>query len=292
MQNKMTDMMLSTEKINHYLQTLGCESSAVKSDQALATLSRLQLLHLSHYPFQSLSTVLHEIVDIDPDAIYQKLVIERRGGYCYEHNELLRQALVALDFDAVTLTGYIVHENNPATPKARTHTLLKVMVDGVSYLADVGFGGQVPTAPLKLELDIIQTTPHGEYRLSAFGEKWVLSVQIKGQWQMLYAFDLVPADRPLLEMGNWFVSTHPSSPFRTRLMASRIEPQGVRHSLLNTRYRRHEIGRASLSQEISSVDDLFELLTQTFGINTDHIYDKKPVLQQFLDQHIKSRASN
>ena len=106
-------------------------------------------------------------------------MIERRGGYCYEQNELLRQALVALDFEAVTLTGHIVHENNPAAPKARTHTLLKVMVGRVAYLVDVGFGGQVPTAPLKLEFDSIQTTPHSEYRLTAFEDRWVLSVQIK-----------------------------------------------------------------------------------------------------------------
>ncbi len=74
----------------------------------MTMLSRLQLMHLCRYPFQSLSTVLHETVDIDSATIYQKLVIERRGGYCYEQNELLRQALVALDFEAVTLAGHIV----------------------------------------------------------------------------------------------------------------------------------------------------------------------------------------
>ena len=159
------------------------------------------------------------------------------------------------------------------------------MVDGVVYLVDVGFGGQVPTAPLKLEFDTVQTTPHGEYRLTVFEDRWVLSVQIKDRWQMLYAFDLTPADQPLLEMGNWFVSTHPSSPFRTRLMASRIEPQGVRHSLLNTRYRRHQIGQPSQSHDIGTVDELLELLTQTFGINTAHIDDQKMALAQFLEHH-------
>lgn len=276
--------MLTKSQLDHYLTTLDITPSDIqKNGASMTTLSRLQLMHLCRYPFQSLSTVLHETVDIDPAAIYQKLVIKRRGGYCYEQNELLRQALVALGFEAVTLTGHIVHENNPATPKARTHTLLKVMVDGTAYLVDVGFGGQVPTAPLKLEFDTIQTTPHGEYRLTAFGDRWVLSVQIKEQWQMLYAFDLTPADQPLLEMGNWFVSTHPSSPFRTRLMASRIEPEGVRHSLLNTRYRRHQIGQPSQSHDISTVDELLELLTQTFGINTAYIDDQKMVLARFLE---------
>lgn len=71
-------------------------------------------------------------------------------------------------------------------------------------------------------------------------------------------------------------------------MASRIEPQGVRHSLLNNRYRRHEIGQPSISHDIGSVDELFERLAQTFGIDTTHIDDQKPVLEQFLKHHVGS----
>ena len=53
--------------------------------------------------------------------------------------------------------------NGPIGP--RSHMLLLVDLDGLPYIADVGFGGNVLTAPLRLEPHIAQATPHESHRL-------------------------------------------------------------------------------------------------------------------------------
>lgn len=282
---------MSDEQFYQYLSSLGFDNAQISSFSAnppsLDTLKQIQLAHLQHYPFQSLSTVLAEPIELETDVVFHKLVSERRGGYCYELNGLLADVLRRLGFSLDTLTGYIVHDNNPATLKARTHTLLNVRVDGQAYLVDVGFGGLVPTSPLKMRLDTVQDTPHGRYQLSAFDSPyslqpmWVLSAEVKDAWQMLYAFDLTPQNQADLQVGNWFVSTHPQSPFRKRLMASRIDENGIRHTLLNRKYRRHQLGQPSTSQTIESVDSLLALLHEVFYINIERLTPTQ--IQQLAD---------
>lgn len=286
--------MISNEQFYQYLHSLGFTDTQIDNfSPNLATLTDIQLAHLANYPFQSLSTVLGESIGLEQTVVFDKLVNEQRGGYCYELNGLFAQILEHIGFKVETLAGYIVHDNNPATPKARTHTLLNVTAEGQDYLVDVGFGGLVPTVPLKMTLDEVQTTPHGRYQLTEFGKAspnvaptWILSAEVKGDWQMLYAFDLTPQNQADLVVGNWFVSTHPESPFRKRLMVSRIEPAGVRHSFLNHRYRRHEVGQPSQSQDITSVDELLTLLQTVFQLNTAAIDtpEQRAVLQKFLSQ--------
>lgn len=288
--------MLSDKQFFDYLHSLGFNDAQIdKFAPNLDTLTQIQVAHLQHYSFQSLSTVLSEPVELDTDVVFDKLVTHQRGGYCYELNGLLEQVLQRIGFSVHTLTGYIVHDNNPTTPKARTHTLLNVNVEAQDYLVDVGFGGLVPTAPLKMVLDEIQVTPHGRYRLTALPQAkaddrvmtYILSAEVKDDWQMLYAFDLTPQNQADLTVGNWFVSTHPESPFRKRLMASRIEDNGVRHSLLNHRYRRHQLGKPSESQDIHSVGELLELLKDKFLVNTDSLTPKQhKTLEAFLKDSV------
>lgn len=291
---------MSREQFYQYLYSLGFDDTQIDGFRSnLETLTQIQWRHLQRYPFQSLSTVLSEPIELEPEVVFDKLVTQRRGGYCYELNGLLTQVLQHIGFMVNTLTGYIVHDNNPTIPKARTHTLRHVTVEGQDYLVDVGFGGLAPTAPLKMILEDIQNTPHGRYRLTQFVADssdeladqadtpkpksahtmtnnhtipvWVLSAEVKDSWQMLYAFDLIPRNSADLQVGNWFVSTHPQSPFRKRLMVSRIEENGVRHTLLNNHYHRHQLGQPSISQTIDSEDELLNLLENTFHINTDNL---------------------
>lgn len=293
--------MMTAQYFHEYMASLGFDTAQADAfEPTLETLCQLQLAHLTQYPFQSISTVLDEPIEIEPEIVFDKLVKQRRGGYCYELNGLFAQVLAYIGFAVQTFAGYVVPDNQPYKPKARTHTLLNVSLAGQDYLVDVGFGGLVPTAPLRLSLealDTIQTTPHGRYRLSLLPEpaptdnqsqqlpqKWVLSAEVKDAWQILYVFTRIPQDIAELTVGNWYVSTHPKSPFRARLMASRIEPNGIRHSLLNQRYRRHELGQPSQSQTVDNVDALLDLLTQVFYINTAAINTAptRQRLQHFL----------
>jgi len=76
------------------------------------------------------------------------------------------------------------------TVRPRSHMLLLVDLDDRQYVADVGFGGLTLTAPLRLQVDIEQSTPHEAFRLIAAGEGFVMQAKVGDSWRSLYAFDL------------------------------------------------------------------------------------------------------
>ncbi len=49
--------------------------------------------------------------------------------------------------------------------RPRTHMLLRIRLDEVDYIADVGFGAMTLTGPLRLVTDLEQSTPHETFRL-------------------------------------------------------------------------------------------------------------------------------
>lgn len=230
----------------------------------LASLQRLQAAHLARYAFQTLSTVTAEAIPLDEDALFRKVVQENRGGYCYELNLLFAALLQSLGFCVRPLTAAVVHDNRPDVPHARTHMMLEVQTEGAAWLVDVGFGGLNPSGPLRLDVRTPQMTPHGAYRIEAYGDGLILSAQTGQEWRMLYRFDLQPQWMPDLEVGNWYVSTHPQSPFRSRLMAARAAENGERHTLLNRRYTLRRADGSSERIELAGADEVLSVLRERF----------------------------
>ncbi|MDO4883382.1 MAG: arylamine N-acetyltransferase [Rothia sp. (in: high G+C Gram-positive bacteria)] len=256
----------------------------------LKALRDLLTRHMAAFPFQTLSTVLGEPVPIDSGSIFHKLVAQRRGGYCYELNLLLLDALTLLGFEARPLTGSVIPNNRLEEAGARTHMLLQVTLEGLPWLVDAGFGGLAPSAPLRLGSEKTQLTPHGQYRLETrqlepYRDGLVLAAITDDGPQLLYIFDRQPQRRIDLQVGNWFASTHPHSPLRTRLMAARTLPDGSRHTLLNARYTLHRPDGSRRVRTITDAASLLDVLRSRFALNLPQTGGLQRRLQQFLDTH-------
>lgn len=145
-----------------YLQRLGFDTPPAPT---LDTLRQLQLRHTGAFPFENLATITGAPVLIDLASIEQKVFDHGRGGYCYELNHLFFALLLELGFDARAISGRVVMNQPEGSWTARTHRLSLVTLDGVRYITDVGFGGMVPTAPLILDSEHEQSTPHEPYRI-------------------------------------------------------------------------------------------------------------------------------
>lgn len=141
-------------------------------DVSIETLRSLHIHHNSAIPFENLDVLLPREMHLDDQSLEDKLVHARRGGYCFEQNGLFERVLRELGFHVRSLLGRVVLSHPPQMPP-RTHRLLLVDVDGERWIADVGFGGQTLTAPIKLLADITQTTPHGDYRLLYENQEWI-----------------------------------------------------------------------------------------------------------------------
>jgi len=242
----------------------------------LDTLRAIVLAHVQAIPFENLDVLLGRGIDLTPAVIEQKLVHRRRGGYCFEQNALLLAVLQALGYEATPLSARVrIQRPRDFTPP-RTHVFVLVTLAGERWLCDVGVGGLSPTAPLRLDVETAQATPHEPRRLIRHGA-WASGdrrspdarifhqVQVGGDWQDICEFTLEPMPAIDREVANWFTSAHPQSHFRNRLMAARATEDG-RITLLNRELtHRHADGR-TVTRTIRDEDDLLAALADEFGL--------------------------
>jgi N-hydroxyarylamine O-acetyltransferase len=263
-----------------YLQRLGYDAPPPPT---LETLRELQLRHTSVFPFESLSTLLQVPVPIDLASVERKVLHEGRGGYCYELNNMFLALLHQLGYEARGITGRVVMGGPEDALTARTHRLSVLTLDGTRYITDVGFGGMVPTTPLRLDTEDEQPTPHEPYRITHHEGSYTLRAKVSGEWRALYIFDLQPQSDIDYEIGNWYVSTHANSPFLGQLMVARTG-EGLRRTLNNGSYALHRMGAESERRQITDADELIELLQSEFGIRLP----QHPELRQIIGQLISS----
>jgi N-hydroxyarylamine O-acetyltransferase len=216
--------MSSVFDLDAYLDRLGY---AGPHTAALDTLEALHALHPAAIPFENLNPLLGWPVALDIESLQAKMVAGGRGGWCFEQNTLFRHALQALGFSVLSLGARVVWNTPPESPIGpRSHMLLLVELHGLRYIADVGFGGNVLTAPLRLEPNIAQSTPHETHRLLPLDNGFLLEASVNGEWKPFYRFTLEPQFPSDYEVSNWYLCHHPSSFFRQLLMAARAQPQG------------------------------------------------------------------
>jgi len=261
-----------------YLERLGFAEAPLPT---LETLRELQARHIATFAFETLSTMLRAPVPVDLPSLERKVLHEGRGGYCYELNRLYLALLQGLKFQARGITGRVVMGGSEDAWAARTHMLVLVSMDGGDYISDVGFGGLVPTAPLALDSEEEQPTPHGAYRVTRHQDRYMLRAQVAGDWRALYAFDLQRQEDVDFEMGNWYMSTHPDSNFLGQLVAARGEP-GLRRTLHNGSYAVHRTGGASERRQLGNVEEIVGLLQTGFGIRVPQHPDLRSTLARLI----------
>jgi hypothetical protein len=105
-----------------------------------AVLRDLQRAHLLAVPFENLDiNPIGTPIVLSADALFHKVVVRRRGGFCYELNGLFAIALEQLGFDVTRVAGQVSRGDGKFGPEF-DHLALVVRVDGATHLADVGFG--------------------------------------------------------------------------------------------------------------------------------------------------------
>jgi N-hydroxyarylamine O-acetyltransferase len=144
--------------------------------------------------------------------------------------------------------------------------LLLVDVGGRRHVADVGFGGLTLTAPLLLQPDLEQRTPHEAFRLVAAGDDgFVMQAKVGERWRSLYVFDLQEQVLADYEMANWYLCHNPSSHFITGLVAARPD-DGCRYALRGNELTTHYMNGESERRLLTSAAQLRDALEKTFRL--------------------------
>ena len=248
--------------VDDYLARIG-HDGPVGAD--LDTLRAIHAKHAAAIPFENLAAFLGEPVPLDVDALERKLLTPGRGGWCFEHNLLLAHVLEEIGMHVTRLAARVRWNVPDGIVTPRSHMLLLVTIEGERYIADVGFGGLTLTAPLRLEPEVEQATPHEPHRLHFTEAKYALQAKLEGDWRTMYLFDLERQEIADYYVSNWYLSTHPESQFVKGLVCARAAP-GKRHALRNSRYAVHHPDGRTERRFIGTVDELRSLLREEFHV--------------------------
>lgn len=251
--------------LDRYFARIGYQGPRLST---LDVLSSIQRLHVHAIPFENLDVLAGRRISLEPAAVVEKLVERRRGGYCFETNQLLAQALKQLNFRVTPLIARVLwgSQSDEATPE--THMILRVDLDDGPWIVDAGFGSVTLTSPLRLIVGQTQQTTLEPFRLvdALPSGSFDLELQSGERWAKVYRFNLHPVAWIDYEVSNWFTSTHPASFFPTDLIVTHAGPDG-RASLFNDRLNeRTKDGRVT-KRSIADASELATLLRDYFGID-------------------------
>lgn len=150
-------------------------------------LAELQKAHLLNVPFENLDIHYHKPIELKIDSIYKKIVINNRGGFCYELNGLFYELLLSLKFKVKRISARVYNKENGYSPEF-DHFAIVVEIGGSEFLVDVGFGEFI-FEPLKLELNVIQKDPTGDYIIDKYNDEYFrVNKIINGQLIPEYIF--------------------------------------------------------------------------------------------------------
>jgi arylamine N-acetyltransferase len=247
-------------------------------------LSALVAAHNRSIPFENLDPLLGKpVIDLSAAALLDKLVLRRRGGYCFEQNGVMAYVLSQLGFGVDVLGGRVVWMSDGDELPAQTHQALAVSVPGEDsrYLVDVGFGGQTLSSPIRLEIDTVQQTRHEPYRIREHRDGLVLESEIRDKWEPLYLFSTRPFPMIDRRVGSWYVSTYPESGFVTGLSVALITDD----ARWNLRGRNLAIHGKSGSERIrfDTASDVVNALTQRFGLDLTGLGDVEARVSEVMD---------
>ena len=217
--------MLNQEQIQKTLARLGlCAPETLAPTKEL--LFEIQYAFTQTVPYENLDILARIPLSLDEDALYDKIVLRHRGGYCFEINGFLGMLLRSIGYEVQDfMARYLRGETE--IPMRRHRVLVVTCDSGEKFICDAGIGQSAFRYPLPFA-EGMEDHQCGEiYRLDRddfYG--WVISDWHKGAWRRFYGFTEEPQLNIDYVMPSYWCETHPDSPFITANMLSIKTPDG------------------------------------------------------------------
>ena len=257
----MDGQMNGAEITDEYIRVLGLNRS--KPD--LVFLSEIARHHVGQFAFSSVGPLLGDDLPLDVESLYHRIVVKRRGGYCFEQNALMYAMLRELGFTVSLYLGRVIY--NQDLHPGLTHRITLVEIDGNRYIVDVGFGPLGPQRPVSMSGEEslenfrvfrIDKRDSGEFHMQTLKD---------GGFYSLYKFELARYGQADCEVGHFYSHKHPKATFVNHLVVSKILDKEVRS------LRNHEFWVTTESgeqrQTIEDSQQLKMILDTQFGIRVN-----------------------
>jgi N-hydroxyarylamine O-acetyltransferase len=208
-------------ELEAYLKRLGV---AEVEGRTLEFLTLLHERHLLEVPFENLDIHYGVEIILDEDRILQKIVANRRGGFCYELNSAFAWLLQKIGY-SVTLLSAEVAKKEGGFGIPFDHMILRVDLDR-PWLVDVGFGDSF-RYPLPLA-DSVTVEQCGErFQLRRDESWWILERGVvKNGLVPQYRFTLEPRRLSEYQAGCRYHQSSPKSSFTRGPICTKALPEG------------------------------------------------------------------
>lgn len=254
-----------------YLARIGIDPPNIDRPD-IDALERLQRAHVRTVPFETLSitgdphgTRDGDGVSLDRLDLYEKIVVQRRGGFCYELNGLFGWLLKELGFDVRRVAARIKSDGRFGPP-ADHLTLLASLGD--RYLIDVGLGVPKLRRPLPLDGTVLRDSAGIAWRTTGCDRPDAdYTVQYRrpddADWATRCIVRDVPREMRYFEATCEYFEYAPESAFTGDPVVTLATEQG--HLKLSPERLTESVG-ADVDEQAVGQADWYRLLKETFGI--------------------------
>lgn len=247
-----------------YLKRIGFEGKPKNDYQ---TLCQLQYRHFLSIPYENIDITEKKPIKLERESLFEKIVVKRRGGYCFELNGAFGALLRALGFTVTDCMARFLKGESEIP--MRRHRVLKIECGDGLFLCDAGVGIISPIYPVRLDTDEVQQIGNEQYKVTKdifLGT--VIHQCYEGTWDRFFAF----TDEPQLDidyiMPSFYCENHPDSIFNKDDMLAILSPFGGKNTISGSVFSYwDENGKHKLV--IENGDMRKELLLNYFGIDLE-----------------------
>lgn len=248
--------------VTRYLQRIKYKGDI---SPTIDVLNALQRNHLLQVPFENLDIHYGRPIVLNTGKFFEKVVIEKRGGFCYELNGLFFELLQSTGYQVKMVSARVFDRTEQIFSPEYDHLAIIASIGSADYLADVGFG-EFAFQPLKIEPGEIQKDDRGHFKIEQLEDGYLRVSKLSGDlWISEYIF--LPIERTLNEFEEMCVynQTSPLSHFTQNKVCS-IATNNGRITLTNEKLKITE-GDSFTEEKINSEEEFAANLQKYFRIN-------------------------
>lgn len=255
--------MADKKTLEKYFERIGLEYKEPFVPD-LENLKLLQYAHLMTIPYENFDILKGKPLSLKEEDLYEKIITNKRGGYCFELNGLFCWLLLTLGYKVTEyMARYIRGE--AIVPPMRRHRVLKVELEEGNYLADIGIGDKAPRWPLLMKEGLEQNQFGETYKFEKddfYG--WVIYDLHEGSWREFFAFTEEKQLALDFEMPSFWCEKNPASPFITCPIFCQKTEKGM-YTLMGDTFR-DSSGDELITKELKTDSERKEIYKKYFNL--------------------------
>lgn len=257
---------MTAEQIDTYLARIGIQHEPVQL--TLDYLTKLQYAHITRIPYENLDIMAGIPTSLDREDLFEKMIVNGRGGVCSELNTLYNWLLESLGFDVTSYSSRIIAKTKPL--QGASHRIMAVRFRQATYITDVGFNYQHHRKPLLLTPNQIQDDGDCQYKLEQdefFG--WIMwQNRPRSGWRKKLGFAELPQIDIDFISPTFFAEAHPDSAINKATKVSLYLPEenGTFYAIRTNQFLREIGGEIEVLEDITSPEQETRILQEVFHL--------------------------